>query len=317
MEIKKLLLVVCLLLCHYAGYAADVKINEIFYNPVSSPEHYYEWVEIYNAGAADVVVSSWSFVVGTSTYTFKPFNKADALLPVESYAVLVTSASCFLGNHTGFDALLLEFNKTVRLSNSGKYIALIDDNNAIVDSLFYSPQWNNNKEDKSIERNSAFADSSDPSIWQESADMGGTPGRTNSLGVVIPDDEQEDDASEDDSPEKDGSDETADETAEETAEETVESEGDIQLTAGSFSAVITEVAPSESGGKDWIEIFVLEQTDISLFSLYERETEIKKFSSLSVEAGTYLVVQLDENLSDETEDTNNNGYLDFFCSDSV
>lgn len=282
---------------------SSVKINEIFYNPENFPEHYYEWVEIYNTGTSEVNISSWSFIVGTSTYAFKPFNKTDSILTSQSFAVLVTSGSSFLAHHAGFDALLLEFTKTVRLSNQGKYIALKDENSTTVESLTYDPQWNNNVEDKSIERKDTGGLSDDPSSWQESAAAGGTPGRANSQGVLPDDGEEDDDAG-------------GEETDEVEEEEAPDEEGDITLVADSFTAVITEVAPSESGGKDWIEIFIVEQTDISSFSLYERETKIKVFPEVLAEEGSYLVVHCNQDYPDETSDTNSNGYLDFYSSDS-
>ena len=267
--------------------SASVVINEIFYNPEFSPEHYYEWVEIYNADVSDVDISSWSFVVGASTYTFKSFNTSDSILTPDSYAVLVTSGTSFLNNHTGYSALLLEFTKTVRLSNAGKYIALLNEFNVIVDSLTYDPDWNNNVEDTSIERSDTAGLSDDPANWHESADIGGTPGKKNSVKII---DELED--------------------SEDQADDIVEP------TASLLTAVITEIAPSESSGKDWIEIFILVQTDISSFSLFEQETEIKQFPSLIAEQGTYLILHCDENTTDEIEDTNNNGYLDFYTPDT-
>lgn len=274
-------------------HAASVTINEIYYNPVEFPEHYYEWIEIYNADAFDIDISSWSFRVGKTTYTFNTDVTPRIILSAESFAVLVTSRTSFIDNHPGYGADIIEFSKTVRLSNSGKFIALLDELNGFVDSLTYDPGWNNKIEGKSIERISIAGGSEDPLNWQESSDMGGTPGMENSIGIN-----------------------TGDDSGDTVPDENDESEEPIIITAGSFTAVITEVSPSESGSRDWVEIFIVAETDISVFSLYERETEIKQFPSVTVSRGSYLVVHCNTDGVDEISDINGNGYLDFYSSDA-
>ncbi|MFH1380504.1 MAG: lamin tail domain-containing protein [bacterium] len=284
--------------CLYAGFliiahvlfltAGSVCINEIFYNPVESPEHYYEWIEIYNTDAFDVDISSWSFRVGNSTYTFNTSVHPQLILSAESFAVLAASSSSFMAQYPGFNALLVEYNNTVKLSNSGKFIALLDETEDFIDSLSYEPGWNNNVEGKSIERISVDGASDDPLNWQESSDFGGTPGLVNS--VIIPDNQYPDDAD--------------------------SGEDQIEISADFSPLVITEISPSQTNGKDWVEIFMLEEADISSYSLFEKETEIKQFPEVYLSQGSYMVIHCNTAGTDETTDINGNGYLDLYTTDT-
>ncbi len=83
--------------------------------------------------------------------------------------------------------------------------------------------------------------------------------------------------------------------------------------------LINEVAPSETGGYDWIEFYNASNSsiDIQNWVIKERKTIVKTFTSYLMAPGEYIVLNFNQNLPDETmADTNGNGYRDFYTTDS-
>lgn len=82
---------------------------------------------------------------------------------------------------------------------------------------------------------------------------------------------------------------------------------------------ITEVAPSISGG-DFIEFFVQTGGSLTDFKAFEGTTELKKFPALTPKAGKHIVLHVASSSTpdetDSTGDTNGNGYIDLFSTDS-
>lgn len=80
---------------------------------------------------------------------------------------------------------------------------------------------------------------------------------------------------------------------------------------------INEVAPSESGGQDWVEFYIDMAGDYSEYVVYERTTEIKIFpDEFILDEGDFVVLHIDQTGEDELTDENDNGYIDLFSSDS-
>ncbi|NQU99206.1 MAG: hypothetical protein HQ538_00560, partial [Parcubacteria group bacterium] len=76
---------------------------------------------------------------------------------------------------------------------------------------------------------------------------------------------------------------------------------------------INEVAPSESGGEDWIEFYIDVTGDYSEYVVYERTTEIKTFpSEFILDEGDFVVLHIDQEGEDEIIDENENGYIDLY-----
>lgn len=82
---------------------------------------------------------------------------------------------------------------------------------------------------------------------------------------------------------------------------------------------ITEVAPSISGG-DFIEYFVQTAGSISGWTAKKGTTVLKTFPTLTPKAGQHIVLHVaSSSTPDETDvtgDTNGNGYIDLFSTDS-
>ncbi len=116
------------------GAHADVVINEFEPNPAGA-DGGYEWIELYNDGAAPVDLSDWSLEKATSSYsnayTFAPGES----IPAGGYVVVagefVTGATHYLA--TG---------ETLSMGNagsSGDAIQLLDGTGAVVDVVVYGP----------------------------------------------------------------------------------------------------------------------------------------------------------------------------------
>jgi len=82
--------------------------------------------------------------------------------------------------------------------------------------------------------------------------------------------------------------------------------------------LINEVAPSETGGYDWIEFYndSSSSVDIQYWVVEERTTGIKTFSSYFMAPGEYVVLNLNRDLPDEImSDVNGNGHRDLYSDD--
>ncbi|HVO32184.1 MAG TPA: lamin tail domain-containing protein, partial [bacterium] len=67
-----------------------IVVNEVMYNPVNQSTG--EFIELYNAGTADVDMTGFTFSDGDSTDTIEPFGtgaSASAILPAGGYALIL------------------------------------------------------------------------------------------------------------------------------------------------------------------------------------------------------------------------------------
>jgi len=101
---------------------------------------------------------------------------------------------------------------------------------------------------------------------------------------------------------------------------TTQTEGAANPAGGtSGDILINEVAPSVTGGKDWIEFRNVSGTskNIQYWVVKERTSTVKTFPSYTMSAGEYIVLHFNDSTADETTgDTNGNGYRDFYTTDS-
>ncbi|MFH1416651.1 MAG: FlgD immunoglobulin-like domain containing protein, partial [Elusimicrobiota bacterium] len=89
-----------------------------------------------------------------------------------------------------------------------------------------------------------------------------------------------------------------------------------------FSGWITEISYDETGGQDWIELYIIENGDVQgakvFHSYYQKEsTCVKVLPQITANKGEYIVVHLNDSSStpDETSSTgdkNANGYWDVY-----
>lgn len=98
--------------------------------------------------------------------------------------------------------------------------------------------------------------------------------------------------------------------------------GEANPSGGSSGDIlINEVAPSESGGADWVELYNASGSskNIQYWAVKERSTKVKTLPDLTMAAGEYLVLHFNSSTADETDatgDTNENGYWDVYTTDT-
>jgi len=83
------------------------------------------------------------------------------------------------------------------------------------------------------------------------------------------------------------------------------------------SIIITEIAPSESGGNDWIEFYCIERGSLRGLRVYEGNTIVKILPDVFVEKGDYIVLHFNDfPTKDESVSKGTNNYWDFYTDDS-
>ena len=115
-------------------------------------------------------------------------SETPAIIPPDSYVVLVADRDSFRVTFTDLDAPIFEARSFPGLNNDGDMLSLFHDGVAI-DSVAYEPDWHRVElEDASgisLERIDPAAPATDPSNWSSSLDpRGGTPGMMNTAFVV-------------------------------------------------------------------------------------------------------------------------------------
>ena len=115
-------------------------------------------------------------------------SETPAIIPPDSYVVLVADRDSFRVTFADLDAPIFEARSFPGLNNDGDMLSLFHDGVAI-DSVAYEPDWHRVElEDASgisLERIDPAAPATDPSNWSSSLDLrGGTPGMMNTAFVV-------------------------------------------------------------------------------------------------------------------------------------
>ncbi len=154
----------------------DLVINEIHYNPcmAQGPDDVWEFVEIYNAGAATVDLSG-VVVSGSINFVFP----AGASIEAGEYLIIAYTASSYTGN--GYQ--VFEWTSG-QLGNSGGSVTLAYPGDLIIDTVTYgvSSPWPSapNGTCPSLELIDPSLDNEEPANWQASYVSNGTPGAVNS-----------------------------------------------------------------------------------------------------------------------------------------
>ncbi|MFH1282577.1 MAG: lamin tail domain-containing protein [bacterium] len=259
--------------------AKEIVINEIFYNAVGSDENE-EWVEIVNISTSSVDIKNWKFYDG-SNHILKSV-RGDLILLSQEYVVLCSSGSKFIDEYPYCSADVVDTVMT--LKNTTMTITLYDGDNNMIDTVTYYSAWNNDEDGKSIERKEVFSESNDSSNWFESKELGGTPGSSNSSGLV-----------EEEIPEEEDGHTTS-----------------ITEPEDYVYPVITEVAPNEFN--DFVELYYLGGGYCPGFELFQGESSVKSVGGNEVEKDDYWVVYFNSTQVDEISDANSNGVLEFYTA---
>lgn len=165
-----------------------IVINEIMYSPLTDG---CEYIEVFNRSQYPVEMAGWKihdWAERSKINEFKLGNVNFFLYP-NSYLVLAADSSIFKNfeylKETSYNVFV--FNKTsLSLNNEGDCIVLKDLKENCIDSVCYSPDWNNPEiydvSGRALERINPEIESNDPRNWSTCVlSIGGTPGKTNSI----------------------------------------------------------------------------------------------------------------------------------------
>ena len=153
------------------GAAGDIVFMEIAYD-LKGADDGHEWVEIYNASADEVDITSWKFNDGDNhLLNVPPKNGGQGamIIPAGEYAVLAGDASVFLSEHPGFSGTIID--TVMSLNNTAGTLTLSDKDGAAIDSVSYQKELGANGNGLTLEKIGL--------IWKESVADAGTPGAAN------------------------------------------------------------------------------------------------------------------------------------------
>jgi hypothetical protein len=119
-----------------AAALAQAVITEIMYDPVGADSGH-EWIEIYNASATAIPLTSWKLYGGDTGHKITAASGGASVAP-HSFAVIAASAVKFQSDYPDFASGSGQlFHSAFSLNNSGMTIALYDASSSIIDSASY------------------------------------------------------------------------------------------------------------------------------------------------------------------------------------
>ncbi|MGE0636403.1 MAG: lamin tail domain-containing protein [Bacteroidia bacterium] len=174
---------------YYFPQRYDVVFNEVMADPtptIGLPE--FEYTELYNRTQVPINVKDWKFTYGSTTKLLP-----DAVILPDSFLILV-SESAFPSFSFYPNAIAVEGLSTTALTNDGQILILQDSSGNIIHTLVYSIDWYGNPDKEeggwSLEQIDPENVCGTNNNWKAStAQLGGTPGKTNSVNAANPDPE--------------------------------------------------------------------------------------------------------------------------------
>ena len=168
----------------------SVVINEIMYDPLPGQS---EFIELFNRGSDSVDIEGWKIMdapTSSGATNSLKMSERELLLPPGEYCVVAADSTLlnqFQRLRSSTSAQVIVANKDLSLNNSGDDIVLDDLTGTCIDSVRYSPSWNNPAlsgltNGRSLERINPALSGNDPHNWSTSASPeGATPGERNSI----------------------------------------------------------------------------------------------------------------------------------------
>ena len=160
----------------------DLVINEIMYDPETNNS---EYVEFYNLSTEPINIGGWKFE--DENGNTNKLIETSFILPPQQYFILIADSSALTNyNLFEYENKNIVGATSLGLVNTGELILLKDVRGNIIDSVFYSDDWNNKNiasaKNKSLERINPNLNGNDPLNWSTSVNsIGGTPGNQNSI----------------------------------------------------------------------------------------------------------------------------------------
>ena len=141
-----------------ASMAVGLELTEIMYNP-DGADAGREWVEVYADAAMNL--SKARIVDHGGPHLITPHLGESTVI---GYAIITNSAATFLAEHPFYEGQV--FQAAISLSNTGEAIA-ITENGEVEDNVTYTNLYANGN-GRTLEKVAG--------TWEESQDVGGTPG---------------------------------------------------------------------------------------------------------------------------------------------
>ncbi len=169
---------------HPSAVHSGLRINEINFAPHSNFNSG-DWIEFYNAGEENLVLSGW---------TLRGENLDDEFffpdrLELESGAYLLAVKNEDLVRSLHGPLSLIKGRLPFGLSSDGEWLRLYDSNNRLVHTIQYRAEspWPDGPRGKgaTLEFYREETDNSQPENWHASHLLGGTPGEENSLATPV------------------------------------------------------------------------------------------------------------------------------------
>lgn len=148
--------------------------TEIMYNPYGN-EANREWIELFNYNNETINLTNWKIQDGTTIRNILLYNSTynnSYLIKPYSFVILARNPNNFTSEYTLNYSNINIFQSTFSLTNSGKELILYDNNNNIVDSVFYG---NLADEGYTLELKNITSDNYIMENWQQ-GDYLGSPG---------------------------------------------------------------------------------------------------------------------------------------------
>lgn len=149
---------------------AQVKITEIMYDPQGSDTKR-EWIEVYNAGSANVDLNSYFFFENNIFH--KLVSQGSSIIEPGEYAIIVDSIAEVIADYKDFIGKI--FDSAFSLNNTGETISITNSNKEIIDTVAYTNQMGANNDGNSLQINNGEIISAGPTFGFENKTESETP----------------------------------------------------------------------------------------------------------------------------------------------
>ena len=160
----------------------ELVISEVMYKPDGGSQ--YEFIELYNSGAATINLNGFRFPQGEP---FDEFVFGEVMMAPGGYLLLVKDIEAFRSRYgNGFDSIIAGQWGNGSLDNGGEVITLLDANDGVLLSFEYgdSQSWPvspDNDGTSLVLLNPSAGNTANGADWSTSRQVGGSPGRGEAL----------------------------------------------------------------------------------------------------------------------------------------
>lgn len=158
-----------------------VVINEIMYRPANGADNTDEWVELYNCANMAVDLEGWYILDNTTDEDTLSKYKIGTIISSNGFAIIVDSDTNVSANFSVDESaiwLIVDDDAITGwgLNNTGENIILRNQFYDAINNVNYKPEWGGDGDGNTTGRVNPLSNT-----WGQSTDVGGTPGRKNSI----------------------------------------------------------------------------------------------------------------------------------------